>query len=688
MSMRQSGQGNTATPANTMALVLRVCTIIGLVIVVGRVAQLQLAPSEELSGFVSARTTVQSLPATRGDLLDRRGRVLSTTRAGFRVVVDPMTVTQGRRTSVEQVIVSLSRELDLPAEQLGERIMGALIENRKRLAAAGSVQESGGGVASLGSSTSTTPRVTQIRYLPIGETITQQQADAIQSLGLPGVTLEHRPERVQTAPEIAGSLVGKVGYEDRSTRRVGKIGAEMQFNAQLEGTNGSLTYVRDSEGRPLWVQRGRWVDSNRGNDVRLSFDLELQRIVHEELTRGVEQADASGGRAIMLDPNTGEVLAMVDILRETPDAIEFPWDDDAEDAERTVYTPLDPMPRYRLILQDPVRADEPALAHNRVVRDIYEPGSTFKPFVWTLAKSEGLLPDDETITVETNFFIAPDGRRLEDVTYRPEMSWADVLKYSSNIGMSIASDRLDQDTLRKAVDALRFGHRTGIGFPGESPGIVTPESRWSVYSQTSVAMGYEIGVTPVQMVRAFSIFARSGSNAGSLPEVRFTAAGRDSRPGLTGEEIMIERVFPARVTRLAIEPMRAVAERMDSRTRSEDPTIPIPRYSMFGKSGTAHIPGSTPEGKRRPKGTPAYFKTQYNVSFISAAPAENPRVVILVVIDDPGPERIAAKRHYGSWSAGPVVRRIVERAMPYLGVEPDLEPDGTQTAQGELPAGG
>jgi len=679
MSMRRSGQGNTTTPANTMAMVLRVCTILGLVVVVGRVAQLQLAPSEDLQGFISARTTVQPLPAVRGDLLDRRGRVLATTRTGFRVVIDPTTVTQGRNTSVEQVIVALADTLDLPTDQVGARIMGALIENSKRTAEASNTQNTGA-IASLSTTNSTPTKVSQIRYLPIGDTISQQQADAIQSLGLPGVTLEHRPERVQTAPDIAGSLVGKVGYEDRSTRRVGKIGAEMQFQSQLEGTNGSLTYVRDSQGRPLWVQRGRWIDSNRGNDVRLSIDLELQRIVHDELLAGVERADAAGGRAIMLDPNTGEVLAMVDILRETPDAIEFPWDDGAEDAERTRYTPLDPMPRYRLIAEDPAREVEPVLAHNRCVRDIYEPGSTFKPFVWTLAKIEGLLPDDEVIKLDTNYFIAPDKRPLRDVTYRPEMSWTDVLKYSSNIGMSIASDRIPQDKLRRTVDSLRFGHQTGLGFPGESPGIVTPESRWSVFTQTSVGMGYEIAVTPVQMVRAFSIFAREGDSAGTLPEVRFTAAGRDNRPGFTGDEIMVERVFPSRVTRQAIEPMRAVAERMDTRTRQEDPTIPVARYSMFGKSGTANIPGSAPEGKSRPKGTPGYFKTQYNASFIAAVPAQNPRVVILVVIDDPGPELIHAKRHFGSWSAGPVVRRVVERAMPYLGVEADLYPDETQTS--------
>jgi cell division protein FtsI (penicillin-binding protein 3) len=678
MNRRGSGPKNVSSSANTMAMTLRICTIVGLVLVIGRVAQLQLAPSEDLSEFVSSRTTSKPLPATRGDLLDRRGRVLATTKVGFRVVVDPVSVTQGIKTEVEEVIVVLANELNLPPEHVGQRIIGSMVENTRRLANAETENSAGSSqVAALqiSSAKSEPAKVTLIRYLPIGDIITQEQADSISEHGLPGVTLEHRPVRVQTAPEIIGSLIGKVGYGDRSTNRIGLVGVESLFQSELIGENGSLTYVRDSRGRPLWVQRGRWVDSDRGNDVRLSIDLELQRIVYEELNAGVIAADAAGGRAVMMDPNTGEVLAMVDILRETPDAIEFPWDDKAEGAERTVYTPLDPMPRYRLIRQDPVREQEPSLAYNRCIRDVYEPGSTFKPFVWMLAKSEGLLPDDETIELDANYFIAADGRRLEDVSYRSELTWSDVLKYSSNIGMSIASSRLEFDNLRETIHALHFGYRTGIGLPHESPGIVTPEQRWSKYTQTSVGMGYEIAVTPVQMVRAFSIFARAGDGAGTLPEVRLTAAGTDSRPGFTGDEIIVQRIFDPQVTRQAIEPMKAVAERMDTRTRRDDPTIPEPRYSMFGKSGTANIAGASPEGKRRPKGTPGYFKTQYNSSFIAAVPSDRPEIVLLVVIDDPGPERISQKHHYGSWVAGPVVRRIVERALPYLGVEPDLVAD-------------
>ncbi len=676
MSMRTNGHANTAASANMVAKILRVCTVLGLVVVIGRVAQLQLAPSDDLQGFITARTTRKSLVANRGDLLDRRGRVLATTKSGFRVVVDPQSVTEGHTIKVDQVITALAAALDMSPDAVGQRIMGALVENANRIELAentpGITPPAVAGMGSGGSSRATTeaPKVKLIRYLPIGGIITQEAADAVQQLHLPGVSLESRPTRVLSAPQVVGSLVGKVGYEDASTRRIGLVGAESLFQDELEGTNGSLTYVRDSRGRPLWVQRGRWIDSDRGADVRLSLDLELQRIVYEELVAGVERAEAAGGRAVMLDPNTGEVLAMVDVLRDTPDAIDFPWDDDAEGAERTTYTPLDPMPRYRVIREDPIRATEPALAYNRCVRDVYEPGSTFKPFVWALGKSKGLLPDDEMIELDANWFISADGRRLQDVTYRSELNWNDVLKYSSNIGMSIATSRLEFDDVRKMVGALRFGHRTGIGLANESPGLVTPESRWSKYTQTSVGMGYEIAITPVQMVRAFSIFARK--DAGTLPEIRLTASGTDDRPGIVGEEIIVERVFESKTARLAIEPMRAVAERMDTRTRANDPTIPEPKYSMFGKSGTANIAGVAPEGKRRPKGTPGYFRTQYNSSFLAASPAGAPEVVLLVVIDDPGPARIAEKHHYGSWVAGPVVRRILERALPYLGVEPDL----------------
>jgi cell division protein FtsI (penicillin-binding protein 3) len=302
------------------------------------------------------------------------------------------------------------------------------------------------------------------------------------------------------------------------------------------------------------------------------------------------------------------------------------------------------------------------------VEDLYEPGSTFKPFVWAAGYERGLLKPGEVITSETRTIRTYYGRPITDVTFRPELTWDDVLRFSSNIGMYNITERLSHQDLRGTVTALGFGASTGLGIPGETAGMVTSARDWTKYTQTSVGMGYEVGATMVQMVRAFSVFARRGDDAGTLPGIRLTAAGADaSRPGLIGEEVFVERVFDPETAVAVREPLKGVVERMDALRLRKDPGDVPARYTMFGKSGTAYIACTPPRGMQRPRGATGYYK-QYTSSFLVAAPAENPEIVVLVVIDDPGPERIRKVEHYGSHVAGPVVRRVVERVLPYLGV--------------------
>jgi len=231
--------------------------------------------------------------------------------------------------------------------------------------------------------------------------------------------------------------------------------------------------------------------------------------------------------------------------------------------------------------------------------------------------------------------------------------------------------------MRDAVLRFGFGQRTKIGLPGESPGIVTTLKNWSKYSQTSVAMGHEVAVTPVQMVRAFSAFARTGDLAGTIPGVHFTAVD----PSTVHDEA--SRALNARTAELTRRTMHGVAQRVDDKAFKDENGKPIPpRYDWFGKSGTAEIPiGKAPPGLRRPMGSDGYYRGQYNSSFIAGAPLESPRLVVVAVIDDPGPAKIARKQHYGSWVAGPVARRVLERALPYLGVPPNQLPmDASQAA--------
>ena len=513
----------------------------------------------------------------------------------------------------------------------------------------------------------------------MGGVIDEDTARSVASASIPGVAVERRPVRVGAGDDLVGAILGKVATKDWSIERTGLMGAEALFDDRLRGRDGALTYMRDAMGTPLWVRPGDWDPGEPGRDVRLSVDLEIQRIVREALERGAEAADAAGARCVVIDPDTGEVLAMDDVLRDIEGLAEFPWyDPDGDEAPATLPEPRE-RPRYRVLAPDPMRGVEPTLVRNRCVRDLYEPGSTFKPFAWALAKTRGLLPDDEVLEIQGGRFVTEYGRVLTDVTPREELSWDGVLRYSSNVGMAIATGRTPEDALHDTVRALGFGRRTGLGVMGEERGIVTRERDWSHWTQTSVGMGYEIAVTPVQMARAFSVFAREGHLSGTLPELRLSASGRDARPGLTGDEIIVERVFDPDAARRVRGPLEGVVERMD-RANGRFNDAPQPRYTMFGKSGTAYIPCIPPDGMRRPNGAGGYFAKQYTSSFIAAAPADDPEIVVLVVIDDPGPDRIARRRHYGSWVAGPVVRRIVERVLPYLGTPPSWPDESDQSA--------
>lgn len=681
--------------SRTISWWLRIGTLVGLAIVIGRVIQLQVAPGERLEAFVASRTTSQTLNSTRGDLLDRRGRVLATTRVGYRVIVDPQGLHDAMQqdpAAMDKVIVELGAVLETPTPQIAQRIIERMVRNEQiRAQAKASLPAETGNDAAPALATITpgaeaapgeAPTLRVSRYLPVGEVLTQQQTQKIRQLKhegkLPGVTLEHEPVREQTSPELLGPIVGKIGFEPDATEKTGVLGAEKLFDQRLRGIDGSLTYVRDAKGQPLWVPRGAWIDSDKGQDVRLSVDLEIQRIVAEQLQRGVEQADAAGGRAIVMNPHTGEILAMTDLLREIPGLAEVSWWDPDSGAPRPRMPEIGDQPRYRVLRADPKRAIEPELAHNRCLQDVYEPGSTFKPFAWTLAKTRGLLPDDEVLSIKQKSIRTDYGRRITDVYNYPDLNnWDAVIKYSSNIGMSMATSRLTHQELRAMVLALGFGSPTGIGLGGESPGLVTSAQDWSKYTQTSVGMGYEVAVTPIQMVRAFSVFARRGEMAGTLPELRLTAVGDAGKRGIVGDATIVERVFSADAAQRTITPMRSVAERMDANTKRQYPDEPAPRYSMFGKSGTSQIAMVPPQpGLRIPAGTRGYYENQHHSSFIVAAPAGDPQIVVLVVIDDIGPERVRKDQHYGSWVAGPVVRRIVERALPYLNVPADLPGDG------------
>jgi cell division protein FtsI/penicillin-binding protein 2 len=281
------------------------------------------------------------------------------------------------------------------------------------------------------------------------------------------------------------------------------------------------------------------------------------------------------------------------------------------------------------------------------VTDPYEPGSTFKPFVWAVATESGVasakevLPTPEAIPHRTT-----SGRRIRDVHYYGPVTWRRVLVKSLNSGMAIVAERLSEQAMQDCVRRFGFGQRTGCGIAGETPGLVTSAKAWSSYTQVSVSMGHEIAVTPLQMVRGFSAFARDGS----LPSLRMVSED-DSTP-IRQQAISTDM---ARQVREILE--EVMTEGTGRQSQSE-------RYRLFGKSGTAQLPKVQGGG---------YHEDRYISSFIAGAPFSQPEVVVLCVIDDPDRSLGA---WYGGRVAGPVTRDVIDFTLEYMGVTPDKQPEG------------
>lgn len=584
-----------------------------LVATLARVAQLKAAPGDRLEAHLDPRTSTAPRPAQRGRLLDRRGQVIALSVPSQRLFADP---------------AFLYEQAYAPLRRLGEQAAGVRLDPFADAAAAIG--------AAVGEEPATIAAALRAhadrRYLVLAEDLEQWQVDAVSSLRIPGVGLERSMRRVRPFESLAAPIVGRVGWvgEGRDARpHAGQSGMEARLDAHLRHRDGAITYRRDARGRTLHVAEGDYRAPRDGEDLQLTIDMVVQEIAERHLAAAVDRSNAAGGRIVVLDLADGAILALSDSLRSREG-----WSEDTS---------------------DPIAAIDPALARLRSVTDPYEPGSTFKPFIWAAAIAEGVVGVDEIVpTPGSGPLVLRHGRSaraIRDVRSHASASWRTVLVKSLNTGMAIVSQRMTPSQMQAAVQAFGFGESTRSGLAGESAGLVTSPRDWKMlYTQVSVSFGQEIGVTTLQMIRAFAALCGDGT----LPSLRLVRPRGD-------EPVAFERPRPAvppEVARLSREVMEQVMlEGTGRRARST-------QYRIFGKSGTAQLP-------RREGG--GYFEDRYRSSFIAAAPFESPRLAVLCVIDDP--DRTAVPEAYGGGAlAGPVVREVLDEALAYLGVPPDLAP--------------
>ncbi|MBL9147671.1 MAG: penicillin-binding protein 2 [Phycisphaerae bacterium] len=574
-------------------------------------------------------------PMPRGVIYDRRGQVVAMDIPSQGLFIDPRMILREALKDAEKAEKSFIRarkkdpnaprpEISLDpisdavvavAERLGVSPADMLREVMKRVPA---------DLQTLRSNLTDEELRRVPRYISLKDELTDAELDSLHGVRIPGIGIEDRPKRVYPFGHTAASLIGFVGEEHK-----GLGGIELRQEKQLDSKAGSVVRLVDNRSQTIAIPNDGYIAGEAGEAFQLSIDMIIQEIVERVLEETVDFANAGGGRAIVVDVETGEILAMYDVLKDRPGR--------------------------SIIGTDKARDIHPALGRNRCVTDPYEPGSTFKPFVWATATQLGVFrPTDTLNTPSAGGYVVSDGkhsRLIRDVKYYGPSTWERVLEKSMNAGMAIAAMKMTKKQLQDAVHNFGFGELTRCGLPGESRGIVTSPKNWTMlHTQCSVAIGQEISVTAVQMVRAFTAFCRDGS----LVELSLERV--DPRVGPRTKDVISEKT--AITTR---EAMRGVMTEGTGHRANK-----IAEYDMFGKSGTAQLV--------KPKGG-GYYEDRYTSSFIAGAPLNDPKIAVLVVIDDPDKHKLGYNNYGGGAIAGPAAATIVNETLKYMGIPTQHELD-------------
>ncbi len=537
------------------------CIAVGFLVLVGRAAWVQVFGNAffQRQGEVRFARTIE-LPANRGRILDRNGLLLATSVPAPSIWAIPEDVDR----SDPARLARLARLLEMPMAELERR----LADEEKT-------------------------------FVWLRRTLDEPVAREIMALGIKGIYQRVEYKRQYPEGEAAAHVVGFTNVENQ-----GQEGMELAFDKELAGRAGSRRVIKDRLGRIIEDVREQ-VPPVDGRDLRLSIDSKVQFFAYQRLRDAVVEHKAKGGSVVVLDVQTGEVLALAN------------------------YPTYSPARRVNLTGEQ---------LRNRALTDTFEPGSTMKPFIAALALDRGMVRPDTPIQTAPGR-LAMGGFTISDAHPHGVLSVAQVIQKSSNVGTVKMAMQMAPRDMWETYSQAGFGQRPQVPFPGAVSGRLRAYKTWRPIEQATMSYGYGLSASLFQLARAYSVFARDGD----LVPVTMLKTDGPAAPGV--------RVF---------SPESAAAVRtmlhMAAGPGGTAPKAQTMGYSVGGKTGTAR--------KQEGKG---YAAGKYRGFFVGLAPADQPRIVVAVMIDEPG-----TGRYYGGEVAAPVFSTTVQQTLRMLGVQPDM----------------
>jgi cell division protein FtsI (penicillin-binding protein 3) len=440
--------------------------------------------------------------------------------------------------------------------------------------------------------------------------ISPSQVKEIKALNLEGIDFIEESKRFYPNKELASHCLGFAGLDSK-----GLEGIELEYDDYLKGSPGYLLVERDARGRDIYTQNIKKVTATKGHNVQLTIDKTIQYFVEKALDKGVKKHKAKAGIAIVMVPQTGEILSLA--VRPTFNPNNF-WD----------YSP----PQWR----------------NRAVTDVFEPGSTFKAFLVSSALEEKAFRPQDIFYCENGSYPLED-RVIHDVHKFGWLTLTKIIKFSSNIGACKIAENLGKETFYRYIRKFGFGSKTGIDLPGETSGLLTLPYKWSKVHLGTISFGQGLSISPIQLLTAFSSIANRGIMMKPyLVKSIFDDQGKiikEFHPESRG------RIIAQHSARQATSILKTVVEKGGTGENAS-----IPGFEIAGKTGTAQ--------KVDPR-TKSYSDHKMTGSFIGFLPANDPKIAILIIVDEP------AGIPYGGTVAAPIFKEAAGNIIRYLNISPN-----------------